>query len=50
MSDIKEVTKKIERDRYAWLQWWSEIIETSAKNDVVSVATSKVKLFLKAIW
>ena len=28
-------------------QWWSEIIETSAKNSVVPVATSNVKLFLK---
>ena len=49
MSDIKEVTKKIERDKYAWLQWWSEIIETSAKNGVVPEVTSNAKLVLKII-
>ena len=32
------------------LQWWSEIVETSAKNSVVPVATSNAKLFLKTIW
>ena len=31
------------------LQRWSEIIGTTTKNDIVLVATSNVKLFLKTI-
>ena len=32
-----------------FVQSWLEIIETSARNSVVPVATSNVKLFLKNI-
>ena len=32
------------------LQWISEIIGITTKNDVVPVATSNAKLFLKTIW
>ena len=35
---------------YKNLHRWSEIIETTAKNGVVPVAISNVKLFLKTIW